>query len=74
MEIEITLGYRSIGILKVYERKFIKQKKKDGGGTEKVKVAAKWQMRGYLSFPCLQVRDKGKVAFRGDRWNIFSQG
>lgn len=35
MEIEITLGYRSIGILKVYERKFIKQKKKMGVGQKR---------------------------------------
>lgn len=34
---------------------------------EEMKVAMKCQMRGYLSFPGLQVRNKGKAAFRGDR-------
>lgn len=41
--IEIMLGYRSTGILKVHEAKFIKEKKlkkkkKSRGGTEEAKV------------------------------------
>lgn len=70
------LDYRSAGILKDSQKKVHKiEQVKQNKGEGEVKPAVRWHVRGYLSFPCLQVMNKGKAVFRrSERCNVFSQG